>query len=158
MLDVPGVYANSFTPGGQPPNEEVSMLCRHPRLSRRSGRHVVDAGGGRRADGRPARVHHRLTEEGLLGLAARLGPTNKASTLRGPAGLVVDGPFAETKEQLLGFYTIDCGRDRRPLLRLRAELRRVNPSAVYEIRPVIRYLPGVAFRLTEAETDGVISG
>ena len=30
-------------------------------------------------------------------------------TLRGPgAGTVIDGPFAETKEQLLGFYVVDC--------------------------------------------------
>jgi hypothetical protein len=66
------------------------------------------------------RVHHRLIDEGLLGPAARLGPTNKGRTLRGPgSGLVVDGPFAETKEQLLGFYTIDCATEEAPS-RLRA--------------------------------------
>ncbi|MFN5715167.1 MAG: YciI family protein, partial [Bradyrhizobium sp.] len=48
-------------------------------------------------------VHQRL--KGRLGPAARLGETRKASTLRGPGhGVVIDGPFAETKEQLLGFY------------------------------------------------------
>ena len=100
------------------------------------------------------RVHHRLIEEGRLGPAARLGPTNKALTLRGPgAGLVVDGPFAETKEQLLGFYTIDCATEEAAIEAAR-DLRRANPSAVYEIRPISLYLPGVAFPLTEAETDG----
>jgi hypothetical protein len=50
------------------------------------------------------RVHDRLTAEGRLGPAARLRPTGKARTLRGAGGgMVLDGPFAETKEQLLGF-------------------------------------------------------
>jgi hypothetical protein len=49
------------------------------------------------------KVHDRINQAGRLGPAARLGATMKARTLRGPgAGLVLDGPFAETKEQLLG--------------------------------------------------------
>ena len=55
------------------------------------------------------KVHERINRDGRLGPAARLGATKKARTLRGPgAGLVVDGPFAETKEQLAGFYILDC--------------------------------------------------
>ncbi|MGH6677826.1 MAG: YciI family protein, partial [Bradyrhizobium sp.] len=58
------------------------------------------------------RVHGRLNEQGRLGPAARLGATVKARTLRGPgAGVVLDGPFAETKEQLLGFYVIDVANE-----------------------------------------------
>ena len=49
-------------------------------------------------------VHEKLVQEGKLGPSLRLLPTTAATTLRGP-GLVIDGPFAETKEQLLGF----CG-------------------------------------------------
>ena len=49
-------------------------------------------------------VHDRLTRQGQLGPAARLDATRKARTLRGPgSGVVLDGPFAEAKEQLLGF-------------------------------------------------------
>ena len=96
------------------------------------------------------RVHDRLTQEDRLGPAVRLGATNKARTLRGPgAGLVVDGPFAETKEQLLGFYIVDCASEDAAIEAAR-DLRRVNPSAVYEIRPVSLYLPGVPFPVTEA--------
>ena len=51
-------------------------------------------------------VHEKLVKEGKLGPSLRLLPTTAATTLRGP-GLVIDGPFAETKEQLLGFYVID---------------------------------------------------
>ena len=96
------------------------------------------------------RVHDRLNQEGRLGPAARLGATKKARTLRGPgAGAVIDGPFAETKEQLLGFYVVDCASEEAAVEAAR-ELRRANPSAVYEIRPVLLYLPGVPFPVTEA--------
>jgi hypothetical protein len=95
------------------------------------------------------KVHDRLTQEGRLGPAARLGATVRARTLRGPgAGLVVDGPFAETKEQLLGFYVVDCASEDAAIEAAR-NLRRVNPTAVYEIRPVSLYLPGVPFPATE---------
>ena len=40
---------------------------------------------------------------------ARLLPTTAATTLRkDDPPLVLDGPYAETKEQLLGFYLVDC--------------------------------------------------
>ena len=101
------------------------------------------------------RVHDRLTQEGRLGPAARLGPTDKARTLRGAgAGMVLDGPFAETKEQLLGFYVIDCASEDAALQAAR-DLRRVNPGAVYEIRPIRLYLPGESLPSAEAtEGDG----
>jgi hypothetical protein len=89
-------------------------------------------------------VHDRLNQQGRLGPTARLGETKKARTLRGPgAGVVIDGPFAETKEQLLGLYVVDSANDDAALEAAR-ELRRVNPSAVYEIRPIRLFLPGVA--------------
>jgi hypothetical protein len=90
-------------------------------------------------------VHEQLN----LGPAARLGGTRKARTLRGPgAGVVVDGPFAETKEQLLGFYVVDCANDDAAVEAAR-NLRGVNPTAVYEIRPLRLYLPGAPFPATE---------
>ena len=95
------------------------------------------------------RVHDGLTQQGRLGPAARLGPTKKARTLRGPGtGAVIDGPFAETKEALLGFYVVDCATEDAAIAAAR-DLRRVNPSAVYEIRPLLLYLPGKAFPVTE---------
>jgi hypothetical protein len=83
------------------------------------------------------RVHDRLTLEGRLGPAARLGATKGACVLRGKGkGVVTDGPFTETKEQLLGFYVIDCA-DRDAAIAAARDLRQVNPSAMYEIRPVL---------------------
>jgi hypothetical protein len=71
---------------------------------------------------------------------------------------VIDGPFAETKEQLLGFYVVDFASDDAAVEAAR-ELRRVNPSAVYEIRPVSLYLPGVPIPITEdTVTDQLAAG
>ena len=89
-------------------------------------------------------VNARLTREGKLGPAARLGGTAEAVTLRGPGdGMLIDGPFAETKEQLLGLYVLDCASQEEAIATAR-ELKRVNPTAVYEIRPIMTYVPGTA--------------
>ncbi|WP_395516504.1 YciI family protein [Pseudorhizobium flavum] len=88
------------------------------------------------------RINDRLVEEKSLGPAARLGPTSEAVTLRGKGdGMVIDGPFAETKEQLLGFYVVDFP-DIDGAIAAARELQRANPTAVYEIRPILLYLPG----------------
>ena len=101
-----------------------------------------------------SRIHDRLTQEGRIGPAARLGATRGACVLRGPGkGVVVDGPFTESKEQLLGFYVIDCA-DRDAAIAAARDLRQVNPTAMYEIRPVRLYRPGVAFPLTEQTPPG----
>jgi hypothetical protein len=95
------------------------------------------------------KVHHRLQQEGRVGPAARLGATEKACVLRGPGkGVVTDGPFTESKEQLLGFYVMDCG-DRDAAIAAARDLRLANPSAMYEIRPILLYRPGVPFQFTE---------
>ena len=95
-------------------------------------------------------AHERIRESGRLGPAVRLGETKRARTLRGPGkGTVIDGPFAETKEQLLGFYILDFASEEAAIEAAR-ELRRVNPSAVYELRPVQVFLPGDAIAVTEA--------
>ena len=82
-------------------------------------------------------VQDRLTKEGRLGPVARLMPTTAATTLRKDRDppLVIDGPFAETKEQLLGFYVVDCP-DLEGALDVARDLGRANPGGSYEIRPV----------------------
>ena len=83
-------------------------------------------------------VNQRYAEAGKLGPVARLMPTTAAVTVRkGPTdNIVMDGPFAETKEQFLGFYTLDCA-DLDEAVAFAKELSAVNPSGgSYEIRPV----------------------
>jgi len=87
-------------------------------------------------------VHEKLTRDGALGPALRLLPTTAATTLRKSQDppLVIDGPFAETKEQLLGFYILDVP-DLDAALEAARELAVANPGGAYEIRPVALYLP-----------------
>ena len=82
-------------------------------------------------------VQDNLTRQGRLGPVARLLPTTAATTLRkeGDPPLVLDGPFAETKDQLLGFYIIDA-KDLDDALEVARDLGRANPGGSYEIRPV----------------------
>ena len=49
-------------------------------------------------------------QKGILQGAEPLQPTRTATTVRTENGkpLVIDGPFAETKEQLAGYYILEC--------------------------------------------------
>ncbi|HEY2752270.1 YciI family protein [Phenylobacterium sp.] len=87
-------------------------------------------------------VQERLAANGKLGPSLRLLPTTAATTLRkSDPPMVIDGPFAETKEQLLGLYVLDCD-DLDEALEIAGELGRANPGGAYEIRPLLLYLPG----------------
>ena len=88
-------------------------------------------------------VHEKLAKQGKLGPVARLLPTTAATTLRKDREppLVIDGPFAETKEQLLGFYVVDAA-SLDEVLDIARELGRANPGGAYEIRPIGLFHPG----------------
>ena len=99
------------------------------------------------------KVHASLNQGNHLGPTARLGGTRRARTLRGPGeGAVTDGPFAESKEQLLGFYVVDFDSEEGAVAAARA-LRQANPGATYEIRPIQLFLPGTPFGRSEAPSD-----
>jgi len=89
---------------------------------------------------RLAEVQAGLDRQGRLGPVVRLWNTDQAKTLRKTSGdpVVLDGPFAETKEQFLGFYVADC-RDMDEALDFARDLAVANPgTGSYEIRP-LRY-------------------
>jgi hypothetical protein len=88
-------------------------------------------------------VQDKLTRQGRLGPVARLMPTTAATTVRkAREPLVIDGPFAETKEQLLGFYIVECASLEEAIDTAR-DLARVSSTAgAYEIRPVSLFRPG----------------
>jgi hypothetical protein len=92
-----------------------------------------------------ATVQDRLAKQGKLGPVARLGPTKTAKTLwkdRQPH-LVTDGPYAETKEAILGFYVVDCATEEEAIAFVR-ELGEANPGGAYELRPISFFQPGSA--------------
>ena len=87
-------------------------------------------------------VQDRLKKQGRLGPVARLLPTTAATTLRkDDPPVVLDGPYAETKEQLLGFYVVDC-ENLDDALNVARDLGAANPGGAYEIRPVGLFQPG----------------
>ena len=87
-------------------------------------------------------VQTQLIAEGKLGPSLRLLPTTAATTLRKTQDppLVIDGPFAETKEQLLGFYVIDV-EDLASALDVARRLAAANPGGAYELRPIALFNP-----------------
>ena len=88
-------------------------------------------------------VQEKLARQGKLGPVVRLMPTTAATTLRKHSvpGVVIDGPFAETKEQLLGFYVVNCD-SLDEVLDIARDLGRANPGGAYEIRPIALLRPG----------------
>ena len=77
--------------------------------------HETDMAGMTPADMDALRAAHRVVMDetrakGIFHGAEPLHPTATATTVRMNGGkpLVTDGPFAETKEQLAGYYILDC--------------------------------------------------
>jgi hypothetical protein len=88
-------------------------------------------------------VQDKLTKQGRLGPVARLMPTTAATTVReAREPLVIDGPFAETKEQLLGFYIVECASLEEAIDTARDLARASSTAGAYEIRPVSLFRPG----------------
>ncbi len=78
-----------------------------------------------------------LREAGAMVAGAPLQPTATATTVRARDGerLVTDGPFAETKEQLGGFYLIDVESEEEALA-WAAKMPSL-PHGSVEVRPVM---------------------
>lgn len=83
-----------------------------------------------------------LDKHGRVAAVARLMPTTTATTVRAGSSepVVLDGPFAETKEQLLGFYVVECDT-----LEQAIEIGRgfVHDAAALEVRPIRAFRQGV---------------
>ena len=81
----------------------------------------------------------QLSSEGRFLYGDGLQPTHTATTVRKRGGEVVltDGPFAETKEALGGFYVIEA----RDLDQAREDAARISDrdGEVVEVRPIMDY-------------------
>jgi hypothetical protein len=92
---------------------------------------------------RLAVVQKKLAKQGRLGPVARLMPTTAATTVRkAREPVVIDGPFAETKEQLLGFYIVDCATLDEAIETAQDLGRASSTAGAYEIRPLLLFRPG----------------
>ena len=86
-------------------------------------------------------VLEKLKTAGKLGPVARLMPTTTATHIRaGSDPVVIDGPFAQTKEQLLGFYVVDCPTLEEAIAAAK-QLAREKPHGTLEIRPIAVFNP-----------------
>jgi hypothetical protein len=79
---------------------------------------------------------NELRERGVLIAAEPLQPVDTATTVRVRQGKVsiTDGPFAETKEQLAGFYLIEA-RDLNEAIQMAARIPPAREGSI-EVRPV----------------------
>ncbi|MGC4025440.1 MAG: YciI family protein [Mesorhizobium sp.] len=85
-----------------------------------------------------------IAKRGKLGPVLRLLPTSTAMTVRsGEKPVVLDGPFAETKEQLLGLWIIDADTHEEALA-LAAELAGHKETGSMEVRPLLMFMDGKA--------------
>lgn len=103
-------------------------------------------------------VIEETTRKGILQGCEPLAPTQTATTVRVQNGAVLttDGPFAETKEQLAGYYILDC-KDVEEAISYAARI----PSACGGKAGCIevRALPGLPSResVTEQKPEAVLA-
>ena len=86
------------------------------------------------------RAHRALQTEtskrGELHAVARLDESRDARTVKRKRGAheIIDGPFVETKEWLVGFYLLDCANEEEAIAR--AKVICADDEHVIEVRPV----------------------
>jgi hypothetical protein len=83
-----------------------------------------------------------------------LQPTSTATTVRVRDGeaLTTDGPFAETREQLGGYYLLDC-KDLDDAISWAAKIPGAADGSV-EVRPVMDY-EAMGHEAAHTQTEGV---
>jgi hypothetical protein len=82
------------------------------------------------------RFMDEMNGRGVLQTGERLRPTSDATTVRVREGetLTTDGPFAETKEQVGGFYLVDC-KDLDEAIEIAAKIPAAAHGSI-EVRPI----------------------
>ena len=93
------------------------------------------------ADRECANCGQGLRDRGVLVAAEALQPIDTATTVRVRNGkvLVTDGPFAETKEQLAGFYLVDA-HDLNEAIQIASRIPPAREGSI-EVRPVRQLNP-----------------
>jgi hypothetical protein len=92
-------------------------------------------------------VEKELARQGKLGPVVRLMPTTAATTLRkGKEAIIMDGPFAETKEALLGFFIVDCPTLEEAIDAARELGKASSSNGAFEVRPISIFKPGATAR------------
>ena len=100
--------------------------------------------------GRHAGLREELTADGRLGPVLRLAPEGTKTVRRyKERQYITDGPFAETKEQLMGLYVVECATFDDAVA---ATEQLAFDTGVFEIRPTVWLDPGGLAPLTPPTT------
>jgi hypothetical protein len=85
------------------------------------------------------KVTQEFRDRGLMEYGEALQPTSTATTVRVRDGehLITDGPFAETREQLGGYYLLNC-KDLDEALECAAKIPGAQFGAI-EVRPILEF-------------------
>jgi hypothetical protein len=80
--------------------------------------------------------NERMSARGLLAGSERLRPTATATTVQVRDGdlVIADGPFAETQEQIAGFYLVDC-KDLDEAIEVASQIPAAQWGTI-EVRPI----------------------
>ena len=102
--------------------------------------------------GRHAQLRRDLAEAGQLGPVMRLSPQGTRIVRRyKDRQYVTDGPYAETKEQLMGIYVVDCPSFEDAVA---ATERLRFDTGFFEIRPLVTLEVGVVPSKVEGTAPG----
>jgi hypothetical protein len=84
--------------------------------------------------------HKRLLQTGHARTALALHPVSTATTLRRDRGAItlIDGPFAETKEILGGFETVEC-KDLDEAIAIAKTFPGLKAGLAIEVRPLVPF-------------------
>lgn len=79
-----------------------------------------------------------IVKSGHFRAGSQLQPTSNATTIREKNGKAVtfDGPFAETKEQLGGYYLVEC-KDLDEAIEIAKRIPSVRTGGAIEVRPLV---------------------
>jgi hypothetical protein len=96
-----------------------------------------------------------VTEAGVFVSGEGLEVSSAATTVRAAGGDIVlsDGPFAETREQLGGFYLLEC-RDLDEALEWAKRMPSLPRGGAVEVRPVMDY---AAYETADAQSGATES-
>lgn len=100
---------------------------------------------------RHAGLRDELAAQQRIGPAVRL-QKGMTKVIRGERGgpAILDGPYAETKEQLMGIYVVDCATFDEAVT---AAMRLDFETAVFEVRPIVEFIPGVLMEQTSSSDE-----
>ena len=90
------------------------------------------------------KYNEELVKAGIMQAGEGLKPSSAGKRIRfsGKNRTVIDGPFAETKEQLLGFYVIEAASLEAALADAKELAKASGSAGAFEIRPLHYFAPG----------------